>query len=241
MRFCSRLAPNPYLRVMRQGWSVMSGVTSSAAALIDLVSVDAHVGGVGVGEQANDAGLVRNQAVAEFVFEIFRVDLPGLPDEIDSVGDFRHESFGEAESPVAVFEVGGEADGVAAGVGGVVPGAVVVGGPVDELEVSVGADGVDVEEIRHAEFAEAEFETAAREFVEEGEESCAGFRLCRRSGRRLCGTCRDRDTEPCLANGLRTMSRSVLPASPKPWLSAAPPASSMSTRNSVELLRRTPV
>jgi len=37
--------------------------------------------------------------------------------------------------------------------------------------VRVGADGVDVKEIRHTEFAEAEFETAPREFVEEGEES----------------------------------------------------------------------
>ena len=97
--------------------------------------------------------------------------LPGPPDEIDAVGDFRHEGFGETESPVAVFEVGGEADGVAASVGGVVVGAVVVGGPVEELEVSVGADGIDVEEIGHAELAEAEFETAARQFVEERKES----------------------------------------------------------------------
>ena len=146
----------------------------------DLIAVDAHVGGVGVGEQADDAGFLRDQAVAKFVFEVFRVDLPGPPDEIDAVGDFRHEGFGETESPVAVFVVGGEADGVAARVGGVVPGAVVVGGPVEELEVRVGADGVDVEEIRHAEFAEAEFEAAAREFVEEREGSCAGSRLCLR-------------------------------------------------------------
>ena len=107
--------------------------------------------------------------MTQFVFEILGVDLPGPPDQVDAVGDFRHEGFGETESPVAVFVVGGEADGVAAGVGGVVPGAVVVGGPVEELEVRVGADGIDVEEIRHAELAEADFETAARQFVEQRE------------------------------------------------------------------------
>ena len=95
--------------------------------------------------------------------------LPGLPDQIDAVGDFRHEGFGETESPVAVFVVGGESHGVAARVGGVVPGAVVVGGPVEELEVRIGAHRIDVEEVGHAELAEAEFETAARQFVEERE------------------------------------------------------------------------
>ena len=112
----------------------MSGVVSCSAALNNLIAIDAHVGGVGVGEQADDAGFFRNHAAAKFVFEILCVDLPGPPYEIDTIGDFRHEGFGETESPVAVFVVGGEADGVAASVGGIVPGAVVVDGPVDELE-----------------------------------------------------------------------------------------------------------
>src|SRR5262249_22592057 len=41
----------------------------------------------------------------------------------------------------------------------------------DELEVGIGADGVDVEEIRHAELAEAEFEAVAREFFKERKEA----------------------------------------------------------------------
>ncbi len=43
------------------------------------------------------------------------------------------------------------------------------------MEVGVGADGVDIEEIGHAEFAEADFQAAAGEFVEEGEEAALVF------------------------------------------------------------------
>ena len=109
------------------------------------------------------------QAVALFDFEIFGVDVPGLPDQVDAVGDFGHERFDEADGPVGVVILDEAADGVAASVGGVVPGAVVVDGPVEELEVSVGADGVGVEEVGEAEFAEADFDAAAGKSVEEGE------------------------------------------------------------------------
>ena len=149
--------------------------SEASIEVCDGVAIDAHVGVVGIGQQADDAGLFGNEAVTQFVFEVFGVGLPGLPDEIDPVGDFWHESFGEAEAPVAVFEVGGEADGVAASVSGVVVGAVVVSGPVDELEVSVGANGIEVEKVGHAEFAEAEFEAAARKFVEERQEAALVF------------------------------------------------------------------
>jgi hypothetical protein len=105
--------------------------------------------------------------VAKLIFEVFRVRLPGLPHQIDSIRDFGHESFGDAEPPVAVFIVRGDSHGVAASVGGVVVGAVVVDGPVGELEFSVGAHRIDIEEIRHAEFAEADFQTPTRQFFEE--------------------------------------------------------------------------
>jgi len=68
--------------------------------------------------------------VAQFVFVVFGVDLPGPPYQVDAVGDFRHESFGETESPVAVLEVGSEANGVAARVCSVVVSTVVVGRPI---------------------------------------------------------------------------------------------------------------
>lgn len=104
--------------------------------------------------------------MAEFELVVFRVGLPGLPNEIDSIGDLGHKAFAETESPIAIFVVREEADGVAASVGSVIPGAVIVDGPVHELVAGVGADLVDIEEIGHAELAEAEFEAAARKFVE---------------------------------------------------------------------------
>ena len=143
------------------------GRRAGFGGLDHLVAVDPHVGEVGVGKQADHAGFFRDHAMPQFKFVVFRVDLPRLPHEIDAVGDLGHETFAEAESPIAVFEVGGQPDGVATRVGGVVPRAVVVGGPVEELEVGVGSDGVHIKRVRHAELAEAEFEASAREFLEQ--------------------------------------------------------------------------
>ena len=94
----------------------------------------------------------------------------GLAHEVDAVGDFGHESLGEPESPVAVFKVENGAHRISAGIGGIIPGTVVVDSPIDELEVRVGAGGVHVEEVRNTEFADAEFEPAARKFFEKREE-----------------------------------------------------------------------
>ena len=70
-----------------------------------------------------------------------------------------------------VVVLGHAAHGVAASVGGVVPGAVVVHGPVHELEVGVGADIVDVEEVGQGEFAEAELDAACGDLRGQREES----------------------------------------------------------------------
>src|SRR3984885_14967255 len=96
-----------------------------ALALLDLIAVDTHVGVIGVGEQAYYAGLFGQQAVAQFVFPVFGVNLPGPPDQVDPVRDLRHKRFGEAKTPVAILVIGDQSDGVTAGVGGIVPCAVV--------------------------------------------------------------------------------------------------------------------
>jgi len=56
--------------------------------------------------------------------------------------------------------------GVAARVGGVVVGAVVVDGPVHELHVAVGAGGVDVEDVGRRHLADAQLEAMARHHLE---------------------------------------------------------------------------
>ncbi len=72
-----------------------------------------------------------------------------------------------------VLEDGGV--GVAAGVGGIVPGAVVVDGPVEELQVAVGADGVDVEVVGQAHLADVKLEAALGHLCGERERSPFGF------------------------------------------------------------------
>ena len=102
-----------------------------------------------------------------FEFVILGMDMPGLPDQIDTVGDFRQQRFDDAKAPVGVVVLRHQADGVAAGVGGVIPGAVVVGGPVDELQVGVGPDRVGVEKIGKTELPEAHFDAPARQRIEQ--------------------------------------------------------------------------
>ena len=105
--------------------------------------------------------------MTQLIFKVFRVGLPRLPHQINSVRDLGHEPLGKAEAPVAIFIIGGRADGVAARVGCVVVGAVVVDGPVGELKVGIRANRIDIKKIHHAELSEADFQPAARQFLKE--------------------------------------------------------------------------
>ena len=64
-------------------------------------------------------------------------------------------------------------------------------------KMSVGADGIDVEEVGHAELAEAEFEAAARKFVEEREESALVLDFIFAEREDFVESCRGRDRAPC--------------------------------------------
>ena len=75
----------------------------------------------------------------------------------------------KAESPIAVFVIGGNADGVAARVGGIVIGAVVVDGPVGELKVGIRAHELTSKKSTMLNFAEADFKPAARQFLKKRE------------------------------------------------------------------------
>src|SRR5262249_31477436 len=132
-----------------------------------LFAVNVYIREVRVAKQADDARLVWDHFMPLFQLVIFGMDLPRLPDKVDAIGDFGYQGFAETESPVVVFVIGCQSDGVVARVGGVIPGVVVVGGPVEELEMRIGADRVDVKEIRHAELAETDLEMVPWKLFEE--------------------------------------------------------------------------
>ena len=145
--------------------------------IVDRLAVDAHVGVVDVSQQAHDGGALRPQVAAKLELHVLGVGEREVSLELDAVGDRGHGGFGKAHAPVAVFEVGDQAPGVAAGIGGVVVGAIVVDGPVEELGVAVTTNGVQIEEIRHAELASAQLQPPRRHFRGQRERRALGFHL----------------------------------------------------------------
>ena len=105
-------------------------------------------------------GRLPSSGLAELELAVLPAGAAEVPVEVDAVGDGGHQGERVAGGPVLVDVLGDGAVGVAAGVGGVVPGAVVVDGPVHELQVAVGADAVDVEEVGQAHLADVELEAA---------------------------------------------------------------------------------
>src|SRR5579864_8890797 len=101
--------------------------------------------------------------------------LPRSPHQVDPVSDLGHEGFREAKSPISILEFGNRANGVAARIGSVVVGAVVVDGPVRKLKMSVGSHRILVEEIDHAEFAETDFQATTGNFIEERKKAALVF------------------------------------------------------------------
>src|SRR5579862_1201409 len=122
--------------------------------------VISHVGLIEITEEANDAVAMENAIAARFEFEIFGARTSDVCVEIDSVGDLGHQRFGEANGPPVIVVLKDHAVGVAARVRGVVVGAVVVDGPIEKLQVAIGAVGIHVEEIDHIGLSDAERDPA---------------------------------------------------------------------------------
>ena len=120
-----------------------------------------------IAEHAHGAFAIRRKQPAEERFAQLELQvLPAgsaeVPVEIDSVGDGRHQRERVTCRPVLVVVLGDDAVSVAAGVRGVVPRAIIVDGPVHELEVTVGADAVEVEVVGQADLADVKLEAALR-------------------------------------------------------------------------------
>src|SRR5215467_2493064 len=101
----------------------------SGKIVLDCLAVDAHVGVVDERQQAQAGGTVCQQFGVQFEFVIFGAGAAQIPFQVDAVGHLRHKRLGKAEDPVAIVVFGENSYGVAASVGGVVVGAVVVDGP----------------------------------------------------------------------------------------------------------------
>ena len=113
--------------------------------------------------------------MAELVFPVLAVGAGEGPVERDAVGDDGHSEDAVAGAPVAVIVFKQTADGVAAGIGGVIPRAVIVDGPVEKLEMAVSGDIVHVHEIVRTHLADAGFEAANRNLGGERELVTVGF------------------------------------------------------------------
>ena len=112
---------------------------------------------IDVTEHAQHTGAIRQHISAKLGFHILGMSAAQVCVKIDSVGHFRHQGFREADRPARIVIFHDGAVGVSAGVRRVVPRAVVVDGPIQELQMAVAAARVVVEEISHAEFPDAQF------------------------------------------------------------------------------------
>src|SRR5258708_23610858 len=124
------------------------------------LTVASHVRVVHVAQKTDRAGAFCDQRTAKFKFNVFRAGAAQVPDEINAIRDFRHKHLAEADAPVAVLKFEDCAVGIAACVGGVVVSAVVVDGPVQELQMAVAADRIEVKEVCRAKLAGGKFQPA---------------------------------------------------------------------------------
>src|SRR5581483_3746456 len=60
------------------------------------LAIDAHVGVIDVAQKADDALLMADGVAAKFKLGIFRTGAAQVGVQVDAIGDFGHEGFGEA-------------------------------------------------------------------------------------------------------------------------------------------------
>src|SRR5262249_11630323 len=118
---------------------------------------------------------VTEPRLAEFELEVLAARSAERPVEIDAIGDGGHGGEGIARRPGTIVILKDRCGGIATGIGRVGPGAVIVDGPVQELEMAVGADVVDVEVVGQAHLADMQLKATLRYLRGEGEGRAFGF------------------------------------------------------------------
>ncbi len=172
---CSALTPNPYFVVVCRGCAVISGLHTAPAAhrvapsrkSATANAVDAHVGVIGVAEDAKYGLAVRQEKMTQLEFNILRAGAAQVGVEVNAVRHLGHQRFRESHGPMPVVVFHHCGVGKTARIRGIVVGAVIVERPVHELEIAVRAVRVHVEKIHQAEFSEAKFQAPHRQFLEQ--------------------------------------------------------------------------
>ena len=143
--------------------------------------VVAHVGVIDERQGAQGAAPTIFAAVFDLELEVLGVAVDEVPVERDAVGHGRHQHLAEARLDNRSLILDHQPVGVTARIRCVIPGAVVVDGPVHELQMAVGAGGVDVEEIGGRHLADAQLEAMARHVGErrDGAAIAVGFPVAR--------------------------------------------------------------
>jgi hypothetical protein len=100
--------------------------------IVNRPPVNSHVGMVHERQEPGDGGMIRNHSRTKFQFEVFCSGAMQIPVQVGAVGHLGHQGLREAKRPVAVVVFGNHADALAAGVGGIVVGAVVVDSPIQD-------------------------------------------------------------------------------------------------------------
>src|SRR6266568_7389768 len=111
--------------------------SESAKKSVNRFAIRAHVGSVGEEQEAGYTFAIENEAMAQFKLAVLAMGTAESPVHVDSVGDDGHGEEAVANGPGAIVIFGHGSDSVSARVGGVVPRAVVVCGPIHELEMAV--------------------------------------------------------------------------------------------------------
>src|SRR6267154_4018188 len=128
--------------------------------IVDRFSIAAHVGVIGETQETNNAFPMPKHRTVEFDLDIFCPGAAHFRIEVNAVGHFRHQRFRKSyrPAPLTVFKHRRKRE--SSRVRCVVVRAVVVHGPVHELETGVRTVGIVIEEIRHAELPKADLEPA---------------------------------------------------------------------------------
>src|SRR6267154_1681743 len=155
------IATEPILDRCPQG---MSGdIRHSGPAcqkIIDRFSIASHVGVIDETKETDNSFPMPKHRALEFDLDIFCPGPAHFRIEVNAVGHFRHQRFRKSYRPAPLMKFEHRLKRESSRVGRVVVRAVVVHGPVHELETGVRTVAIVIEEIRHAELPKADLEPA---------------------------------------------------------------------------------